>query len=60
MNGLGANVTVIGEGTVQWCFRDDFGVLRKVRVKAYLYQRVRLDYLTPKAILSKRIVGHSP
>ena len=35
MNGLGATVNIVDEGTVGWSFRDDYGVKRKVQVKSY-------------------------
>ena len=35
MNDLGATAKVVGEGTVMWCFKDDYGVTKRVKVKAY-------------------------
>ena len=44
MNGLGATVKITGKGTVLWKFRDDFGVMKRIKVKAYLVlaSKVRL------------------
>ena len=45
MNGLGATAKITGEGTVIWKFRDDFGVMKRIKVKAYLVpaSKVRLS-----------------
>ena len=34
MNGLGASAQITGEGYVMWKFRDDFGVVKRVKVKS--------------------------
>ena len=54
MNGLGATVTVVGEGTVQWGFRDDFGVLRILRVNAYLVPVSKVRLLNPQSYFQQK------
>ena len=49
MNGLGAQAKIIGEGTVLWKFRDDFGVSRRVKVKAYLVPASKVRLFSPQA-----------
>ena len=36
MNILEATTNVVGVGTFGWSFRDDYGVMKKILVKAYL------------------------
>ena len=48
MNGLGATVRVVGVGTVGWSFRDDYRVMRKVLVKAYLVPTSKVSLFSPQ------------
>ena len=48
MNGLGATVNVVGVGTVGWSFRDDYGVMRRVLVKAYLVPASKVRIFSPQ------------
>ena len=48
MNGLGTTATVIGFGTVGWSFRDDYRVMRKVLVKAYLIRASKVRLFSPQ------------
>ena len=34
MKGLGSTICVEGEGLIKWVFRDNYGVNRKVKIKA--------------------------
>ena len=49
MNGLGATVNVVGEGTIGWSFRDDYGVKRKVQVKEYIVPASKVRLFSPQA-----------
>ena len=60
MNGLGATVNVVGVGTVGWSFRDDYGVMRRVLVKAYIVPASKVRLFSPNSISSKQEVEHSP
>ena len=48
MNGLGATASVVGEGIVLWSFRDDFGVLKKVRLNAYCVPANKARFFSPQ------------
>jgi len=48
MNGLGATANVVGEWTILWSFRDDFGVIQKVRVKAYHIPASKVRLFSPQ------------
>ena len=48
MNGLGATVRVVGVGTVGWSFKDDYRVMRKVLVKAYLVPTSKVSLFSPQ------------
>ena len=48
MNGLGATVRVVGVGTVGWRFRDDYRVMMKVLVKAYLVPASKVRLFSPQ------------
>ena len=41
MNRTGATDKVFGEGMINWNFRDDYGVLQRIEVKAYHVHKVR-------------------
>ena len=49
MNGLGATAKITGEGTVLWQFRDDFGVTKKIRIKAYLVPASKIRLFSTQA-----------
>jgi hypothetical protein len=49
MNGLGATAEVVGEGTVLWQFRDDFGVTRRAKVPAYLVPVSKVRLFSPQS-----------
>ena len=49
MNGLGATAKITGEGTVIWKLRDDFGVMKRLRVKAYLVPASKVGLFSPQA-----------
>ena len=49
MNGLGANANITGEGTVIWEFRDDYGVTKRIQVKAYLVPASKVRIFIPQA-----------
>ena len=49
MNGLGAAVNVVGEGIIGWSFRDNYGVKRKIQVKAYLVSASKVRLFSPQA-----------
>ena len=46
---LCAAVNVVGEGTIGWSFRDDYGVKKKVQVKAYLVPASKVILFSPQA-----------
>ena len=48
MNGLGAKVKTVGEGTILWSVRDDYGVIKKVKVKAYHAPASKVRLLSPQ------------
>ena len=48
MNGLGATVRVVGVGTVGWSFKGDYGLMRKVLVKAYLVPASKVRIFSPR------------
>ena len=48
MNGLGATVKIAGIGIVGWTFRDDYGVMRKVLVKAYHVPESKVQLFSPQ------------
>ena len=49
MNGLGAKVNITGEGTIVWEFRDDYGVIKRIKVKAYLVPASKVRMFSPQA-----------
>ena len=49
MNGLGAKVNITGEGTIVWKFRDDYGVTKRIKVKAYLVPASKVRLFSPQA-----------
>lgn len=58
MNGLGSKVKIVGEGTVSCSFRDDYGVIKKVKVKAHQVPANKSAYSVPNATPSKRMGVH--
>ena len=49
MNGLGATTQITGEGYVVWKFRDDFGVKKRIKVKAYLVPASKVRLFSPQS-----------
>ena len=48
INGLGATETVTGVGTAGWSFRDNYGVMRKLLVKACLIPTSKVRLFSPQ------------
>ena len=49
MNGLGATSEFVEEGTVLWQFRDDFGVIKRVKVPIYLVPASKVRIFSPQS-----------
>ena len=47
MNGLGATAEVAGEETIIWQFRDDFVVIKRAKVPAYLVPASKVRLFSP-------------
>ena len=57
MNGLGATATITGIGTVGWSFRDDYGVLKRVLVEAYLIPSSKVRLFSPQQYFKQEGAG---
>ena len=49
MQGLGTTIEVVEKGTIQWNFRDDYGVNQPFKVE-YLLQKYKRTMKTPLPI----------
>ena len=49
MMGLGAAAQVEGEGTVEWNFKDDYGVKQVIRAHAYYIRIISVRLFSPQS-----------
>ena len=57
MNGLGATVNIVGIGVIGWTFRDDYGVMMKVFVKAYHIPESKIRLFSPQQYFEQEVGG---
>ena len=48
MNGLGAASQVTGEETIEWTFRDDYGIEKYIQVKGYHIPSSKVRLFSPQ------------
>ena len=57
MNGLGVTADIVGEETVLWQFYDEFGVIKRVKVPAYLVSASKVGLFSPQSYFRQEGCG---